>query len=331
MSETQKFNSNELIALLWKKRKILIIVTAIAFVASIGVSLLLPNYYMARSIVFPTRSNSVEFNANSRNSVVEFGDEADAERLLQILISPEIRDSLTKKYDLYAHYDIDSSQSNPKFEFQKIYENNVIFSRTRYNSINIDVYDKEPIVAMDMANDIVRLVDTVMNRMIKQRAISPMHAVAHEVALIKQEMSDYSDRLKALSDSGVVNKLERGDLYANYLTAKKSKDQSTAEEIKQKIDASQKYGADYDVYSNLSEFFSLRYSNILDVNDQAIQYANTNIQQTIRHSSAELPDKKAKPKRSIIVLMITFSTFVLTIFILLIRERIRELRQQENT
>ena len=330
MSESQNFSSNELISMLWKKRKTLIYVTIIAFVVSIGISLLMPNYYMARSIVFPTKSNSVDFNSNSRNSVVEFGDEADAERLLQILISPEIRDSLTTKYNLYDHYDIDSSQSNPKFKFQKIYEGNIVFSRTRYNSINIDVFDKAPELAMNMANDIVRLVDTVMNRMIKQRAIGPMYAVEHEVSLIRQEMSDYTDRLKVLSDSGVVSMDERGDLYANYLTAKKSGDSKIANEIKQKIDASQKYGADYDIYSNLSEFFSLRYSNILDVNDQARQYANTNIQQTIRHSNAEMPDKKAKPKRSIIVLMITFSTLILSIFVLLTLDRIKILKQENG-
>lgn len=327
MSQNESFNSNELLSFLWQKRKTLIIITAIAFVASIAISLLMPNYYMARSIVFPTQSNSVEFGSNSRNSVVEFGDEADAERLLQVLISPEIRDSLTNKYHLYEHYEIDSNQSNPKFEFQKVYEGNVVFSRTRYNSINIDVFDKEPKLAMDMANDIVRLVDTVMNRMIRQRATGPMYAVAHEVDLIKQEMSDYTDRIKALSDSGVVSIEERGELYANYFTAKKTGDHQTANEIKNKIDASQKYGADYDIYSNLSEFFSLRYSNILDVNDQAIQYAHTNIQQTIRHSAAEMPDKKAKPKRSIIVIMITFSALVMAIFIMLASERIKALKK----
>lgn len=326
MSESSNFNSNELLLLLWQKRKTIIIVTIVAFMIGIGVSLLMPNYYMARAIVFPTKSNSVEFNSNSRNSVVEFGDEADAERLLQVLISPEIRDSLTKAYNLYAHYEIEPDQTNPKFEFQKVYENNIVFSRTRYNSINIDVFDKDPQLATDMANDIVRLVDTVMNRMIRQRATGPMYAVAHEVSLIREEMGDYSDRLKALSDSGVVSKDERGDLYANFFTAKKSGDLKTAAEIKQKIDASQQFGADYDIYSNLSEFFSLRYSNILDVNDQARQYAATNIQQTIRHSSAELPDKKAKPKRSIIVILITISAFVLTVFLLLAKERIAELK-----
>lgn len=328
MENKQSFNSDELVTFLWSKRKFLILITAIAFVASIIGSLLMPNYFMARAVVFPTKSNSVDFNSNSRNSVVEFGDEADAERLLQVLISPEIRDSLTNKYHLYEHYEIDSTESNPKYKFQKKYEDNVVFSRTRYNSINIDVYDKDEMLATNMANDIVRLVDTVMNRMIKERAIGPMYAVQYEVSLIKQEMGDYSDRLKMLSDSGVVGKDARGDLYANYLTAKKSGDKALAQEIKQKIDASQKYGSDYDIYSNLSEFFSLRYSNILDVNDQAKQYANTNIQQTIRHSMAEIPDKKAKPKRSIIVLVSTFSAFILAIILLLIQDKIKELKSK---
>jgi len=327
MSQEKNFNSTDLIAFLWSKRKALIIVTIVAFIASIGVSLMMTPYYMSRAVVFPTKSNSVDFNSNSRSSVVEFGDEADAERLLQVLISPEIRDSLTRKYDLYSHYEIDSSDAHAKFEFQKAYEGNVKFNRTRYNSINIDVYDTNPEQAADMANDIVRLVDTVMNRMIRERAIGPMYAVQSEVGLIKNEMGDYSDNLKALSDSGVVSKDERGNMYTDYLEALKAGRNDLAEEIKRKIDATQAYASDYDTYRDLSEFFSLRYSNILDVNDQARQYAETNIQQTIRHSMAEVPDKKAKPKRAIIVIFTTFAVFIFAIFVLLALEKIRELKQ----
>ena len=265
MSQEQNFNSGELISFLWSKRIALLIITSIAFVGSISVSLFMTPYYMSRAVVFPTKSNSVDFNSNSRNSVVEFGDESDAERLLQVLISPEIRDSLTEKYDLYAHYEIDSADVHAKFEFQKSYEGNIKFDRTRYNSINIDVYDTDPQRAADMANDIVRLVDTVMNRMIRQRAVGPMWAVESEVGLIKQEMGDYSDKLKNLSDSGVVSKDERGNMYTDYLEALSAGKNDLAAEIKRKIDATQAYATDYDTYSNLSEFFSLRYSNILDV------------------------------------------------------------------
>ena len=326
MSQNQNLNSEELLTFLWRKRKILIIVSITAFVLSIIGSLLMPNYYMARAVVFPTQSNSVDFNTNSRTSVVEFGDESDAERLLQVLISPEIRDSLTIKYDLYKHYDIDTNESHSKFEFQKIYEESVVFSRTRYNSINIDVFDKDPITATKMANDIVRLVDTVMNKMIRERAIGPMWAVQHEVKMIKNEMGDYSDKLRNFNDSGVVSKDERGDLYANYLMALKSGNKELAKEIKTKIDYSQKYGSDYDLYENLTIYFGERYSNILDANDQAKQYAQTNIQQTIRHSMAEVPDKKAKPKRSIIVIGATIASFIFAVFILLALEKIKELK-----
>lgn len=326
MSQEQNFNSGELVSFLWSKRKALIIVTAIALVASTAVSVMMTPYYMSRAVVFPTKSNSVDFNSNSRNSVVEFGDEADAERLLQVLISPEIRDSLSNKYDLYNHYEIDSTQAHAKFEFQKAYEGNIKFDRTRYNSINIDVYDTDPEIAAEIANDIVRLVDTVMNKMIRQRAVGPMYAVQSEVALIRQEMSDYSDRLRSLSDSGVVSKDERGSMYTDYLEALKAGRNDLALEIKRKIDATQAYASDYDIYSNLSEFSSLRYSNILDVNDQAHQFAHTDIQQTIRHSMAEVPDKKAKPKRAIIIIFTTISVLIFAIFILLGLEKLKELR-----
>lgn len=328
MGQDQNFNSNELIAFLWSKRKLLLIVTAIALVSSVIVSMLMTPYYMSRAVVFPTKSNSVDFNSNGRNSVVEFGDEADAERLLQVLISPEIRDSLTQKHNLYAHYDIDTNAYQAKYKFQQAYEGNVKFNRTRYNSINIDVYDTDPKKAADMANDIVRLVDTVMNKMIRERAIGPMYAVQSEVSLIRQEMGDYSDKLKSLSDSGVVSKDERGSMYTDYLEALKAGRKDLAEEIKRKIDATQSYASDYDTYSSLTEFFSLRYSNILDVNDQAHQYAHTNIQQTIRHSMAEVPDKKAKPKRAIVVLLTTFSVLIFAIFVLLALEKVKELRLQ---
>jgi len=326
MSQESNFNSGDLIAFIYKKRKPILIITAVAAVASIVVSLMMTPYYKAQAIVFPTRSNSVDFNSNARNSVVEFGDEADAERLLQVLISPEIRDSLTLKYDLYEHYDIDSTQGQSRAKFQKAYEGNVQFNRTRYNSITIDVYDYDPEVAADMANDIVRLVDTVMNRMIRERSMGPMYAVQSEVSLIKTEMGDYSDKMKVLSDSGVVNQETRSRLYSDYLAALKAGKNDLAKEIKRKIDASQKYGSDYDIYSNLSEFFSLRYSNILDVNDQAHQYAHTNIQQTIRHSMAEVPDKKAKPKRAIIVIMSTAAAFLFAIFMFLALDKLKQLK-----
>src|SRR5690606_1236287 len=163
MDHPTQLNQTSLLKFLWRWRKPILIITAIGAVTSIIISLLLPDYYRAVAVIAPTKSNSVEFGANSRNNIAEFGDDDDAMRLLMVLQSPEIRDSLTIKYELYDHYEIDSSESHARYKFQKEFDENVSYERTRENAINIVVLDKEPKIAMNMANDIVRLADSVMN------------------------------------------------------------------------------------------------------------------------------------------------------------------------
>lgn len=316
-----------LLQFLWNWRKPILIITLAGAVASTVVSLMMPVYYKATAVIAPTKTTSVQFGPNAKNNIAEFGDEDDALRLMLILESPEIRDSLTLKYNLFEHYDIDTAtESNFRYKFQEIYSQNVSFDRTKENAIEINVYDKEPEIARDMANDIVRLVDTVMNRMIRRSALPRLYSVQHEVALIRQEMSDYSDRLKELRDSGVVAEEERRDLYTNYLEAKQMGDLETAKDLKRKIDAVEKYGSDFDLYTNLADGFSERYVNILDDNDQAKQFAQNEVRQSHVRNYAELPDKKAKPKRMIIVLISTLAAFFFACVSVILLVRIKELR-----
>ena len=315
-----------LLEFLWKWRVPIIIITLVGAATAIVVAFTMPVYYKATAVIAPTKTNSVEFG-DALNNVAEFGDDDDALRLMFILESPEIRDSLTIKYGLYDHYDIDSSEEHAHFKFQEEYEENVSFERTRENAIEIIVLDQDPEMAADMANDVVRLVDTVMNRMIRQRAIPPMHAVQDEVALILEQLGDYQDKLKALRDSGVVGEQERQDLYASYIQAEKLGNESLKAELRRKITATEKYGSDYDIYSDLSESFGVRYAEILDRNDQFRQYAETNIQQSLRRNMAEVPDKKHSPKRLIIVVVSTLAAFLFACVTVILVSRINELRR----
>lgn len=328
MSETKaELNHVSLLEFLWSWRKSILIITILGAVASIVVTLTMDDYYKATAVIAPTKTTSVEFGPNARNNIGEFGDETDALRLMLILESPEIRDSLTIKYDLYDHYEIDTTESNFRSKFQEQFNNNVSFDRTRENAIEINVLDKEPVYAMNMANDIVRLADTVMNRMIRQSALPRLWAVQSEVALIRQEMSDYTDRLKVLRDSGVVSQDERSDLYRNYNAALQIGNAQLASELKRKISAVEKSGADFDLYSNLLEEFSARYADILDVNDQAKQYADNRVRQAHIRNLAELPDKKHLPKRMIIVLLSTISSFLFACVLAIALSRFSELRK----
>ena len=69
--------------------------------------------FESQVILFPSTTNSVskallpQSNGYGDEDIFEYGDEQQAEQLLQILNSGEIRDSVIQKFDLMAHYEID--------------------------------------------------------------------------------------------------------------------------------------------------------------------------------------------------------------------------------
>ena len=91
-----------LLLFIWRKRKVIGIVTAIACVASVVVSLLLTPQFKSTAIVFPAATNTVSFSEqrNAKAAAMDFGEEEQAEQLVQILQSADLKDLMVKKYDL---------------------------------------------------------------------------------------------------------------------------------------------------------------------------------------------------------------------------------------
>ena len=111
MGNNAELHSDDIFTFLLKWRKQLVIITLFAIVTSTIVSLFIQNKYKSTVVLFPTTTNSISKaliseNNNGKEDVLRFGEEEDAEQMIQILGSDEIRDYLTKKYNLYQHYDI---------------------------------------------------------------------------------------------------------------------------------------------------------------------------------------------------------------------------------
>jgi len=100
--------SQNLLLFIWRKRKIIMILTGVAFVASIIISIFLTPLYKSTAIVFPTATSTVSFSEqrNAKASSMDFGEEEQAEQLLQILQSSRIRNRIVERFDLFNHYDI---------------------------------------------------------------------------------------------------------------------------------------------------------------------------------------------------------------------------------
>src|SRR5690606_8962837 len=112
--EDRVFDSSNLIVYIYNWRKPLIIVTLTAAVLAAVFSspFFIKPKYKSTVTVFPTTTNSLskallpqQFSSRGQD-ILEFGEEEQAEQLLQILNSDEIRDGIIKKYNLMKHYEI---------------------------------------------------------------------------------------------------------------------------------------------------------------------------------------------------------------------------------
>jgi tyrosine-protein kinase Etk/Wzc len=324
-SELDKERQN-LLVFIWKKRKILMITSGIVMVCSIIVSLLLTPVFRSTAVVFPAATSTVSFSEqrNAKAASMDFGEEEQAEQLVQILQSSRIRDKIVEQFDLINHYNISPSDPNKHFKLVEKYNDHFLFVRTRYGSIQIDVLDREPQRAADMANKIVDLIDTVKNEMVRERTLP-----AYEINKRKKEQME-NDRefvlakLDSLAELGVVSLEGRTNLFQAYVDSKSAQEKA---EIKKTIDVNLKHGSLFDGLEFIRNEKIMKLEEFMVSYEQAESDANTAFNHKFIVERAVVADKKDKPKRMIIVLLATIGSFVFMVFALLINERIKELKK----
>ena len=316
-----------LLLFIWKKRKPILMVTTIAAVLSLIAALLMKPLFLSTAIVFPAATSSVSFSEqrNAKASSMDFGEEEQAEQLVQILQSSRIRDLVIHQFGLMEHYGIDSTEENKYFKLLKEYEGHISFVRTRYGSISIDVLDEKPELAAEIANKIVDLIDTVKNSMIAERTVPAFEINKRKRDLLDQDLKTILTQLDTLADKGVVSLEGRANLFTAFVEAKSGQDRDF---LKQQIDVNLRYGAKFDGLEQMRDEKIIKLEKFLDSYEQAESDAYTNFTHKFIVERAVVADKKDKPKRMIIVLLATLGTFIFMVFLLLINERFKELKKQ---
>jgi uncharacterized protein involved in exopolysaccharide biosynthesis len=325
LNELDKERQN-LLVFIWKRRKIITIVTGAAAVLAVVVSFLMTPIYRSTAIVFPAATSTVSFSEqrNAKAAAMDFGEEEQAEQLVQILQSARIRDRIVEQFDLMKHYDIDADDANKHHKLVKAYNDNFLFVRTRFGSIQIDVLDKEPQRAADMANRIVELIDTVKNQMVSERTLPAFEINKRKKEMMESDRKRVLEQLDSLGALGVVSLEGRTNLFQAYVDAKNPADR---EELKRTIQANLKDGATFDGLEFIRNEKIAKLEEFLVSYEQAESDANTIFNHKFVVEHAVVADKKDKPKRMILVLLATIGAFVFVVFALLINERIKELKK----
>lgn len=315
-----------LLVTIWRKRKILVIVSSIALVVSTIIAFMMTPIYRSTAIVFPAATSTVSFSEqrNAKASSMDFGEDESAEQLIQILQSSKIRDILVQRFDLLKHYNIAQDDENKFYKLVEKYNNNILFVRTRFGSIQIDVLDRDPVLAMEMANKIVDLIDTVKNEMIQERTLPAFEINKRKKEQMEASKQETLNQLDTLAAMGVVQLDARANLYSAYVEAKSAEDKA---EFKRKIDVNMKYGATFDGLEYVRNEKIMKLAEFNESYEQAESDANTKFSHKFVVEKAVVADKKDKPKRMFIMLLSTLVTFVFMVFALLIQDKLKEIRK----
>lgn len=322
----QTKNTNDLVLFLWKKRKPIALITIIGAVASVVVSLFLPVLFQSQAIVFPAATSTVSYSEqrNAKANSMDFGEEEHAEQLLQILLSSRIKDRIIRQFNLAEVYEIKPEATNFNYKLGKAYNKHITFERTRYGSIKIAVLDREPARAADIANKIVDLIDTVKNELVKDRTIPAYEVNRRKMEKLNRDQENLINQMDSLSKLGVVGPEARANLFSALNESKNPADRAF---FREKIEVNLKYGSRYDALADLREYRIDK----LTTQEVAYEQSESDAFEDFTHKfvveSAVAADKKEKPKRAIIVIVSTLITFIFAIILLLIIERINELKK----
>jgi uncharacterized protein involved in exopolysaccharide biosynthesis len=334
-----EYSSANLIAFFYQNWKKLVIIPFIAMVLAVIFSApqFIKPLFESQVILFPSTTNSVskallpQTNGYGDEDILEFGDEQQAEQLLQILSSGEIRDSVIQKFDLMNHYEIDEDTKYKRTKLFKEYEGKIEFARTQFMSVEINVKDTDPQVAADIANYIAKLVDRVKTRVQKSRAKIGLEIVKNEYHNLQAEIQTMEDKITALRYKGVHDYESQSAVFNEQyaIALAEGANSSTIKALETRLDTLAKYGGRYVALRDELQLLKEEEVKLKTKFDQAKVDVNQNLPATFKVDTAFPAERKTYPKRSILILAVGFSTFVLVAFFLMVGSTFAEIRSKK--
>lgn len=327
---TEDFSSLNILHFIYKWRKPLIIIGIATVIISSIIALTIQEKYKSTVILFPATTSSISKALLSENNfkqddVLEFGAEEEAEQMLQILNSDEIRSRISEKYNLLKHYNIDADD---KFKLTKLYDefqSNITFKRTEFMSVKIEVMDINPDTAASIANDIAALHDSTKIRMQKERALQALQIVKKEYFEKDNEIKQMTDSIKILNGLGLYDYESQSEVTTEqYAIAIAKGDQRAMKALEEKLKIIANYGSSY---VSLRDDLELQRKQL---NLLKTKYEGTKVDveqilpQKFIVSNAFPAEKKSYPVRWLIVVVSTMAALLVAIIAMLLIENIKQ-------
>ena len=309
----------------WRWRKVFIISASIA--AALAIILTHPAItkpkYKAQHIFYPTKNNSIS-NAlltelsQRQQDPLEFGEEIEAEKALQIIQSGTLIGRLVKNFNLMEHYGIDPQKEKfPKYALDNKIKENFNFERTRYLSIKIEVLDEDPKMAAALANGIALLYDSIKTEVQNQVATPALDIVERALSDKRKKIEELKGELRKVGMLGVTNYEEQSRALAEEIYKAQSSGK-TSQLTKLMNEQKTLVGIGGDFIS-LNELIKLEAEKESDLITQ-YEKRQVDVKERLSHKftveEATVPEIKFWPKRSFIFIISVLGTIIATAVVL---------------
>ncbi|BDX37737.1 hypothetical protein CYCD_10920 [Tenuifilaceae bacterium CYCD] len=329
MDENKNFelNSTALLRSLWSYRKIILIVGVVAFIVSALAAFLITPKFKATAIIYPPVANQASkelITENKQEGLTVFGETEEAEQFLQILSSRTLKDSVIARLNLMDHWDIKPSNIHKMHEVYSKFDQNIRTKPTQYQSVIIEVMDSDPEMAARIANAVVDISDTLMRSAKSQVAKKALAALEEQYNKGLEEMKTAEDSLTFVMQQGVVHlKKQTEQYYKDYTKALLTNDKKAIGILEKQIKPLQEYGSRYERYRNEVQDMALQLTELkLSLKVLRVE-AEQSIPSQFVIDRAVAPDKKAYPKRSIVIVLSTLSALFFAVFAIVVAEFIK--------
>lgn len=317
-------NSKGILSYMGKWRKILLTTSLLAFISSMVFSFFIEDKFESSVILFPSTTTSISRALlNDENykekDFLEFGEEEEAEQMIQILKSDEIRAHIIEKFDLMNHYSINPESEFRRTKLNREYDRNIDFYRTKFMSVKIEVLDKSPDFAANIANEIAFMYDQVRNRMLNKVAVQGLEIVEGQFVQLSHEIDRMEDTLNMIRAKGVQDYETQVEVLSDQYGAALVRDnEKAARMLKSKLDTLSKYGGKYLSLVQQLEYEREKLSDLRKIYSEAKVNAESTIDQKFVLNKAQMAEKATYPLRWLIVSVSTLATFLFTMIILII-------------
>lgn len=331
----ENISAKELIVKIIKWRKTFMWITIISALLIGVIVMFIPKQYKSTAILFPARQFSVsklviEANAGNQEDYMQIGDEDDCEKLIQLLTSDALKLKVADAYNLWSRWKV--RDTNFSYHYLRLkWDEQVSIKRTEFNSVKVEVYDYTANGAAQIANGISDYCDSVRRDMTRDVASQVLKIVKTEYDSTLFRMKVLEDSLNVLRNLGVLHYKEQVKAYSkSYGRAIEKNDLAAMKRLEGKLDTLKKYGGAYQsIHDNLEKYGS-KYPDIKMKYEEALVNNSTAIPVKFVVEKARPNEFKARPKRSVLVIIGVLACNILGLFVLLIRDKAKEFKTEIN-